>query len=75
MLHPQPRRDWVSTIGGVGAAIILSAGLAFAFAGPAGKIAVPLQEVWVSIVRPTPVQAKPRPGTPVPPAEPAKPTP
>lgn len=45
----------MSQAAGLGAAVILLAGLAYAFAGPAVRmVAIPLQEVWVTIVRPSP---------------------
>jgi hypothetical protein len=55
MRQIKPPRDWVSQAAGLGAAVILLAGLAYAFAGPAVRmVAIPLQEVWVTIVRPSP---------------------
>ena len=54
MIQPQPPRDWFPAAGGLVAAALLLAGLAYAVFGPAAaRIANahwPL--VWVTIVRP-----------------------
>jgi hypothetical protein len=61
MRHIKPPRDWVSQAGGAGAAILLLAGLGYAFAGPAARlVAQPLTEVWVTIVRTPPDKVPPR---------------
>ncbi len=58
MTQVKPPRDWVSQAAGLGAAAFLLTGLAYAFAGPAVRaVAKPLQEVWVTIVRPSPAHA------------------
>ena len=55
MREPKPPRDWFAQAAGAAVAILLLAGLGYAFAGPAARLAAaPLSEVWVRIIRPAP---------------------
>jgi hypothetical protein len=55
MLSPKPPKDSIASIIGLCAAAMLAVGLAYAFWGPATRIAAThWQEVWVTLVKPGP---------------------